>query len=157
MKPEHVHAELHGSDVDGTRDQQVSGLAVAARQALIAKCFGCPWITFFNYAPVPGTTIMGVNETYGVSFFNRINATINAPNDTMPITIRVYPHAGNADEDLAQILFLPNSVAWAWFYVAGLARGFRRAVDAPCRAKAAAGHAISADTSIFSHSVQAML
>ncbi|HME52351.1 MAG TPA: hypothetical protein VKM55_09050 [Candidatus Lokiarchaeia archaeon] len=102
----------------GTQEETVSGLAIVARQCMIAKCFDCPWITFFLYELVNNTSMLGINHTFGESFFDRLNVTINSPNDTAAFTIRFYPQAGANIDDYSQIVFMSDG--WAWYYSIGL-------------------------------------
>ncbi|HME54392.1 MAG TPA: hypothetical protein VKM55_19355 [Candidatus Lokiarchaeia archaeon] len=98
-------------------EQQVTGFEVIARQVEIAKCFNCSWISFFPFNPyLPD--IYGINSTFGDTFLDHLNATVNGANATRPFQIKFYPSAGASDTDLARTVFMSD--AWAWFYLAGL-------------------------------------
>ncbi|MFX0097982.1 MAG: hypothetical protein ACFFCS_00255 [Candidatus Hodarchaeota archaeon] len=103
--------------VDGTQ-QTVDGFAVVARQAMIAKAFGCEYVSFFPLNPYLGEGFRGIFQTFGDTFFDDLNATVNAPDSGDPFTIRYYPDAEFGQTDLGRDMFLSDG--WDWWYFGAL-------------------------------------
>ncbi|MFX0097981.1 MAG: hypothetical protein ACFFCS_00250 [Candidatus Hodarchaeota archaeon] len=106
--------------MDGVQ-QEVNGFDVVARQIMIAKAFGCEYVSFFPmnaYCNEGGCYFQGIFETFGDTFYDDLNDTVNAPNSSDPFTIRYYPLPDFMQTTLVRDVFL--SGGWEWWYLGAL-------------------------------------
>ena len=103
---------------NGSQEQAVNGFGVVARQVMVAKSFNCTWISFFPLNPYPGEGFVGIFNSFGSTFFDHLNATVNGANSSAPFTIRYLPDVRQWEVDTARALFL--SGGWDWYYLVAL-------------------------------------
>ncbi|HME50948.1 MAG TPA: hypothetical protein VKM55_01910 [Candidatus Lokiarchaeia archaeon] len=108
-------ANYTGMQWNGAGEQSVDGFEVVARQVMVAKSFNCTWISFFPLNPYADQGFVGIFNSFGPTFFDKLNATVNGANSSAPFTIRNLPDAKQMQVDIARTLFL--SSGWDWYYL----------------------------------------
>nr|MDO8114449.1 hypothetical protein [Candidatus Sigynarchaeota archaeon] len=107
---------VNGNQVD------ITGFDVVARQVMIVKSFNCTWVSFFPLNEYTGEGFWGIFKTFGDTFFDDLNAMVNAANASAPYSIRYCPNVSEMEMDLARDLFL--SAGWEWYYLVALISAF---------------------------------